>query len=40
MIDLLLAADGVRQIVPVTSSNIVCDVNEVLMAGTLTIAAL
>lgn len=40
MLDLLLAADGVRAIVPVTTSNIVCAVNEVLTAGTLTIATL
>lgn len=40
MIDLLLAADGVKSIVPVTTSNIQCAVNEVLTAGTLTTAAL
>lgn len=40
VIDLLLAADGVKEIVPVTSSNIVCAVNEVLTAGALTAAAL
>lgn len=40
MIDLLLAADGIKRIVPVTSSNIVCAVNEVLTAGTLTTTAL
>lgn len=40
MLDLLLGAEGVHQIVPVTSSNIVCAVNEVLTAGTLTIVEL
>lgn len=40
LVDQLLAADGVRQIVPVTNSNIVCAVNEVLTAGTLSTAAL
>jgi uncharacterized phage protein gp47/JayE len=40
VMDLLLAADGVRRIVPVTSANIVCGVNEVLVAGALTVAAL
>ena len=40
MLDLLLAADGVKSIVPVTSSNIQCAVNEVLTAGTLTTAVL
>lgn len=40
LVDKLLAADGVRTIVPVTNSNIVCGVNEVLMPGTLTTSAL
>lgn len=40
LIDDLLAADGVLKIVPQTESNIVCAVNEVLTAGTLTVAAL
>lgn len=40
MIDTLLAADGVQTIVPVTNSNIVCDVDEVLTPGTLTVTAL
>lgn len=40
VIDMLLAAEGVRQIVPVTNTNIVCAVNEVLTAGALTVTAL
>lgn len=40
LIDLMLAADGVLTIVPLTNSNIVCDVNEVLTPGTLTTAVL
>lgn len=40
LIELLLAAPGVQRIVPSTSSNIVCAVNEALTPGTLTITAL
>ncbi len=40
LIDDLLAADGVFRIVPVSDSNIVCAVNEVLVAGSLTAADL
>lgn len=36
VIDLLLAATGVQQVVPVTDANIVCGANEVLTAGPLT----
>lgn len=38
--DLFLAAEGVMTIVPVSNSNIVCGVNEVLTPGTLTTAVL
>jgi len=40
LVELLLAAPGVSQIVPVTSSNITCAASEALVPGTLTIAAL
>lgn len=40
VIDAMLAVTGIKQIVPVTESNIACAVNEVLTPGTLTIAAL
>lgn len=34
LVELLLAVDGVRTVVPVTNSNIVCAVNEALVPGT------
>jgi len=40
LVELLLAVEGVRQIVPVTNFNVVCDVDEALVPGTLTITAL
>lgn len=40
LIELLLAAPGVAQIVPVTSSNITCAASEALVPGVLTITAL
>lgn len=40
LVELLLAAEGVRQIVPITNFNVVCDVDEALVPGTLTITAL
>ena len=40
LIDLMLAAKGVKAIVPVTNSNIVCGMNEVLMPGTFTVTQL
>ncbi len=40
IVELMLAADGVQSIVPQTSENVVCSVNEALKAGVLTIAPL
>lgn len=40
LIDQLLEAAGVKRIVPLSNSNIVCDVNEVLTAGAINITAL
>ena len=40
LVEMLLTAPGVEQIVPSTNANIVCGVGEALIPGTLTIAAL
>lgn len=40
LVESLLSVPGVERIVPVSSSNILCDVSEALVPGTLTVAAL
>lgn len=40
LVEMLLAVEGVRTVVPVASSNIVCAVNEALVPGAFTVTAL